>query len=157
MTVPGNISTEEPLGRRVFSNTSAKRARRSKVPHREFLIKEGETSISVDRLGMAALDDVAALAQDASASRPGPFRGWASVTGKNAGSNGRRVIASPEDRNPYHGEIILPNSAATDLGVRTQHAQELADASCWCEPPESAAAGGVGRPSAAAAVTHAGR
>jgi hypothetical protein len=152
MTVPGNISTEEPLGRRVFSNTSAKRARRSKVPHREFLItKPGETFISVDRLGMAPLDEVAALAQEASVSRDRQFYGWASVAAREAGGNGRRrVIASPQDGNPYHADIVLPDSAATDRGERIRHAQELADASCWIESPKSAGASGAEHASATA-------
>jgi ABC-type nitrate/sulfonate/bicarbonate transport system substrate-binding protein len=137
MTVPGCIGAEEDLGRRVYSETAAKRARRSTVPHREFLAKRGDTSISVDRLSTVALDQVAVLAQDASATRDGPFCGWASVTYGAASRNGRRVIASPDDRNPYHGEIVLPDSAAVDRDEQIRHAQELADASRWCEEPSA--------------------
>jgi hypothetical protein len=138
MTAPGCIGAEENLGRRVYSEAAAKRARRSTVPHREFLAKRGDTSISVDRLSAVALDEVAVLAQDASASRAGrPFYGWASVTCDAASRNGRRVIASPDDRNPYHGEIVLPDSAASDRDEQIRHAQALADASRWCEEPSA--------------------
>ena len=92
---------------------------------------------------MAPLDDVAALAQEANESRDRQFYGWASVAAREAGGNGRRVIASPQDGNPYHADIVLPDSAATDRGERTRHAQELADASCWVESPKSTGASGA--------------
>ena len=135
MKVPGCIGAEEDLGRRVYSETSAKRARRSRVPHREFLARRGDTSISVDRLTAMALDEVAALAHEASASRDGAFRGWASVAYEQASRNGRQVVASPDGRNPSHGEIVLPESAALDRDEQVRHAQELADASRWREDP----------------------
>lgn len=137
MKVPGRIGAGEDLGRRVYSETAAKRARRSRIPHREFLARRGDTSISVDRLSIVPLAEVAVLAQDASASRDGPFCGWASVTHQAASRNGRRVIASPDDRNPYHGEIVLPASAGVDRDEQVRHAQELADVSRWREDPSS--------------------
>ena len=134
MTAPACVGDEEQLGRRVFSGKAAERARR-KVPHRVFLTKARDTSISIDRLGMTALDDMAALADDASASRDGSFHGWACVTCKEAREGDRRVIASPVDGNPYHGEIVLPDRAATDRAEQVRHAQELADASRWLDRP----------------------
>ena len=51
-----------------------------------------------------------------------------------AGRDGRRVVASPVAGNPYHGEIVLPDSAVTDLAIQLYHAQRLAEVSRWCEP-----------------------
>ncbi len=134
MTVAGRIDAGEELGRRVFSERAARRARRSTVPYNQFLVKSGDL-ISVDRLSNAVLVDVAVVAQRASESRDGPFRGWASVPGEIASRNGRRVEASATADNPYHGDIRLPDAAATDRIERKRHAQELADASRWCERP----------------------
>ena len=63
------------------------------------------------------------------------FYGWAAIAAKDAGSNGRRVVATPQPDNPYHADIILPNSIAEDRDEQFRHAQELADKSCWRERP----------------------
>jgi hypothetical protein len=136
MSVPAFINAREDLGRRVFSEKDARRARRSKVSHRRFLVKLGDTAISVDRLSTVAdLKELVAISQVASESRDGPFCGWVSVSSKEASRNGRQVRASPVDTNPYHGEIVLPTAAANDSDERARHAQELADAARWREPP----------------------
>ena len=67
------VGCEEELGRRVFSAREARRARRSGVRPRVFMPKRTELSISIDRFGMAALSELAAIARSASASRSGPF------------------------------------------------------------------------------------
>ena len=131
MTAPDRIDREEDLGRRVFTQSLA---RRLKAVHRMFLPKRGEVSISVDRLNVAPQSDLTALAHAASGSRDGPFCGWASIATEDACRNRRRVEASPVDGNPYHAEILLPSSAATDRGEQVRHAHELADASCWVSP-----------------------
>lgn len=138
MAVAGCISAEKDLGRRIFSATVAKKVAGGSKGRlfREFLIPPGETAISIDRLSIAPLGEVATLARAASASRDGTFHGWALITGDDACGNGRQVRASPVDGNPYHAEILLPDAAATDRGVRVRHAQELADASSgWCADP----------------------
>ena len=53
MSVPPGIGSDEELGRHVFSHRHANRALRSTVPHHVFLIQEGKTRISVDRLSIA--------------------------------------------------------------------------------------------------------
>lgn len=137
MTLPDQVGAVENLGRRIYSQKLANRARRSnKVPRSVFLVKKGQASISVDRLvSPQGLTEVAAIAAADGESRPGPFRGWATVTGTQAGGNDRRLCASPTAQNPYHADIVLPDFAAHDRGERTRHAQELADASCWCDSP----------------------
>lgn len=141
MTVAGGISAERDLGRRVYSESVAKKVAQGLKGrlYREFLIKRGQTAISVDRLSIAPLAEVAALAQEASASRDGSFHGWALIAGEDACGSGRRVRASPVEGNPYHAEIVLPDSAATDRGEQVRHAQQLADAtSGWRDAPPRA-------------------
>ena len=139
MHVPAEIGPEEELGRSVFSSRHANRALRSTVPHHVFLTSEGQTRISVDRLSVASQSEALALAQTAAADRGRTFYGWAAVSAKAARANGRDVVATPiPDRNPYHGDIVLPDSATVDREEQTRHAQELADASHWrpCPNPD---------------------
>lgn len=60
MTVAGCISAERDLGRRVYSGSVAKKVAQGLKGHlyREFLIKRGQTAISVDRLSIAPLAEV---------------------------------------------------------------------------------------------------
>ena len=132
MSVPDSISHEEELGRSVFSHRHANRALRSSVPHHVFLTKPGDTRISVDRLSVTPPDQAIALALAAATDRGRTFYGWATVNADAVRSNGRNVMATPvPDKNPYHADIILPESAASDREEQTRHAQELADASRW--------------------------
>lgn len=136
MNVAGQIEPGEDLGRRFYSRSSAKRARRSRVPHREFLPRKDSIDISIDRLSVAdkAGADMASIARAEGVSRDGPFCGWAFVANSIAGRSDRKTIASPTSSNPYHGDIVLPEMARDDKDERTRHAQELADASQWREP-----------------------
>ena len=138
VTVPNTIAPEEELGRGIFSKRHAQRAQRTRVPLNVFLVQEGNTEISVDRLTFAALDNKAiVIADETAAVRNATFYGWAVVTAEKAGNNGRHVIASPrpERGNPYHADIILPELAGEDREEQKRHAQELADASHWRERP----------------------
>ena len=136
MSIPSGIDPEEVLGRSVFSHRQANRALRSTVPHHVFLTKAGETRISVDRLSVAPLSDAVALAEAAAADRGRTFYGWAAVDAGAARRNGRDVVATPiPERNPYHGDIVLPDAALADREEQTRHAQELADASRWRPSP----------------------
>ena len=84
---------------------------------------------------MATLGDK--VAGDRNVGREVTFYGWAAIAAKDAESNGRQVVATPQPDNPYHADIILPNSTVEDRDEQVRHAQELADESCWCERPAS--------------------
>ena len=102
------------------------------LPINEFLPRQGETHISVDRLSIAPLNDVTAIADARDGARNRNFYGWAVVSASDAALNGRIVEASPiPNINPYHTDIILPQSAADDRDAQKRHAQELRDASHW--------------------------
>ena len=134
MTVPDRIDPREQLGRRVFSEGDARRARRrARALHRVFL-EWGKTEVSVDRLSVSGLSAVAVVAEAASTSRDGPFRGWAFVVSEEAAVNGRQVRPSPRSENPFHADIVLPAVVVHNRDEHRRHALELADASRWCEP-----------------------
>lgn len=138
MSVPLEVGSDEELGRHVFSSRHANRALRSTVPHHVFLIQEGRTRISVDRLSVAPASEALASAEASADDRGRTFYGWAAVDAGTARRNDRDVLATPiPDRNPYHGDIVLPDSAATDREEQTRHAQELADASRWRPRPSA--------------------
>ena len=124
-------ASQEELGRRVFSETSARRARCSRVPFREFLEKPEVTSISVDRLTHAPADVITAIADRAAVSRQGPFQGWAVLTVAEAGRNGRNTAVSPIPDNPYHAHISLPVLPGENREEQIRHAKELADHTHW--------------------------
>lgn len=131
MTAPATLASQEELGRRVFSETSARRARRSRVPFREFLEKPEETSVSVDRLTHAPPNVITAIADHAAASRQGPFQGWAVLTAAEANQNGRKTVVSPLPDNPYHAHISLPTLPGEEREIQIRHAKELADHTHW--------------------------
>ena len=138
VTDSDQVGQEEGLGRGVFSSRHRDRARRARVPHHVFLERPGVTRISVDRLDSAPPDEAVAIADETAAARRARFYGWAVVTARQAGVNGRRVRASARLHNPYHADIVLPDLAAEDREEQKRHAQELADRSSWRERPNAA-------------------
>jgi len=139
VTVPDTIVPEEELGRGVFSRRHAQRAQRTRVPLNVFLVREGNTEVSVYGLFFAELDEATAIADMAAIARNATFYGWAAVTAEEAGDNGRHVIASPrpEQGNPYHADIVLPELSGEDREEQKRHAQELADVARWRERPDT--------------------
>lgn len=135
MAVSGGIAPDEELGHSVFYTQDAKRARRGRTPKSVFLIQEGKTKISVDRLTGASEDEAVSLAEARAAARGRKFHGWAVVTAENAATRGRRIEATPQLDNPYHADIILPDAVTENRKKQMRHAQQLADASIWRERP----------------------
>ena len=123
----------EALGRGVFSSKYASRARRSGIPKRVFLEREGVTEISVDRLDLMSGEKAHEMARAAADKRSANFYGWAVLITEIACRSNRRVKASPTAENPYHADIVLPASAGEDYEEQVRHAQELADESRWRE------------------------
>lgn len=136
MSVASQIKPDEHLGRRCSSSKKARRARRSNIPHTEFMPKKTPINISVDRLSMAdqAGADIANIARVEGAKRNVSFYGWAVIANQDVGRNGRKTKASPTTNNPYHGDIVLPESARDDHDEQISHAQELAAATFWRDP-----------------------
>ncbi len=141
MEAPEDIAPHEELGRGLSSSRNARRARRSNLPITEFWPRANESGISVDRLTEAGSAEALRIADRRDAERGRTFYGWAVLVAEAAGQNGRRVVATPiPDTNPYHAEIVLPESAARDGDELRRHAQQLRDASSWRDRSWSGAA-----------------
>ena len=131
------LAQEERLGRSVVARRAERRARTKGVIIRDvFLETEQAPSVSVDRMDHATLHHMAVLGRERARNRTPPrqLRGWAIITVRDAGTNGRTVDATPTD-NIYHADIFL-NIAGGELRDRQkQHATELAARSRWLGLP----------------------
>lgn len=134
--LPKDVSDTEVLGRAVFDQSKAERARKDgTIPPRVFLERIGVWEISVDRLSFGGLGDIAAEHDRA---RGRMCHGWASVTASNARKSERKVMSDPTDQSPYHALIVLPDLGEDDDDPGTtqrEHAVELALAASWVERP----------------------
>ena len=74
------------------------------------------------------MQELIQLAEKKCAQSGRKFYGWAVLTAAEVSQNERTVVASPEDDNPYHADIVLPEKVADDQIAINRHAQELADA-----------------------------
>lgn len=139
MSAPAVVDPDEALGRCVFSGREAKRGqRRGRVRFNVFLEKPRVQTLSVDRLDYAPLVEAVRLGERAAEKRRQPFYGWAVLRSGHAADRGRRVAATPRPDNPFHADVILPDTAVTDREEQKVHAQQLADSSSWRPRPDAA-------------------
>ena len=133
------VAPSEDLGRGVFSSRTARRARRGQIPSHVFLERVGQNELSVDRLSIGETADLVVIAERRASVRERTFYGWAVVVASTAATSGRRVVASPlpDEGNPFHADIVLPDSVIEDEDERKHHAEELASLSGWQAKPES--------------------
>lgn len=87
-------------------------------------------------MDIASLDLLRKIACDNAAGRSDRphFHGWGVVTKAHAETNGRSVVASPTDRNPFHADIHLPSFDGDDEPENTirEHARDLSQqAAVW--------------------------
>ena len=132
--LPDSIAPTEELGRSVFSRRDTGR---SITPARVFLERPHSSEISVDRLTYAPANIATEISDRTARARGRTFYGWAVVTADKATDDRRRVSATPlpDGSNPYHADIILPESVVTNRDEQLYHAQRLADASRWRRRP----------------------
>ena len=147
MTDPANeadttwiaITDTEELGRGIFSGQQARLSRQHGIPASVFRERDGHRGISVDRLSVAPIDQ-AVKNGEAIANARGPnrtFYGWAVISATDVRKIGCDVEAAPlaDGSNPYHANIILPESVVADSGEQDQYAQRLAIKASWKERP----------------------
>lgn len=134
---PVPIAAGEELGRGVFSSRDARAAERGQVRAAVFLERPGVRKISVDRLALSPSNEAVAIADAVAAGREGnrSFYGWAVITAAEVIAVGCVVVASPLQWNPYHADIVLPESAVDEWEQR-QYALELAARARWLGRPE---------------------
>ena len=130
----GPISSDETIGRRIFSVTKARRAMRGNIAKSIFLEKAGVIQLSTDRTIRARLQDITAIAERSARDRGETFFGWASLPVSKAAMDSRKVKESPTTDNPYHADIVLPANAAKNKDKQKEHAQLLSDAAKWLAP-----------------------
>lgn len=125
---PDQIAAAEELGRSLFSRRRGYRA---------FLENSDARMLSVDRLTYAPPDFAVANADKMALMRNRTFYGWLVITAGRSIADGFRIQASPlpDGSNPYHADIILPESAVANRDERVRCAQMLADAAQWHPRP----------------------
>lgn len=125
---PDQIAAAEELGRSLFSRRRGYRA---------FMERPGVRMLSVDRLTYAPPDFAVANADRTARMRNRTFYGWLVITAGRAVAEGFHIQASPlpDGSNPYHADIILPESAVDNRDERLRRAQLLADAAQWRPRP----------------------
>ena len=108
------------------------------MPHSVFQ-ERVKAEISVDRLthapGELAVDLGDQRAADIASNRS--FYGWAVIGASDATASGRKVLASPLPNcsNPYHADIVLPETVNICNAKYEFHTQELADLAYWRPRP----------------------
>ena len=133
MTVKNDVEAEENLGRGIFSSKYAKRAQSGIMPYNVFLHRKGVACLSVDRLNKTTLTKATDIADSNATLRDGNFYGWAVITVEKAQESGRAVQATPRPNNPFHADIVLPDSAIESWDEQKSHAHELAEEASWRE------------------------
>ena len=137
---PNTIDPSEKIGRRVFDSSdvkSATRAERPVVKRKLFKPKDGK-KVSTDRLDHAPYERMKRIACRTSFGRGPRFRGWVYLVVESVNKDGREVIYSPTEENPYHADIELPYPVADNKEDAIDHAQALADIAKWYYPGNNA-------------------
>ena len=141
VTSPGPVGEWEELGRAIFFRSHRRRASNTGlIPYQAFLEQAGERRISVDRLTRAPLPDVAANARRVGEQRDPPrnFYGWAVVRVSQVRNAGCEVEDSPLPGNPYHADIVLPDSIEDNRDEQELYAVMLAGMARWRPCPLAA-------------------
>ncbi len=125
----------DPLGRRVFSKTRARKASNKKIVP-DIFARKGADKLSVDRLDHVP-DARMAIIADNTSNQPNELQGWATVTVEKAGQSGRSVNPSSRLDNAYHAdiELNLPDGEEQRKHESRQHAIELAAVARWRPRP----------------------
>jgi hypothetical protein len=133
--LPQTIDAVEEIGRGIFDLKKARQACAGKIHPRVFREKDGFRELSVDRLSFGGHSEVSAAHDN---EREGQsFYGWAALSANDACRNGRTIRAAPIVlTNPYHAEIVLPESSEIDfVDEQDQHALSLAMLARWLPRP----------------------
>lgn len=122
------IFPNDPLGREVFSERRARKARERGVITHDIFLERGDIDyLSVDRLDLAPDIEMAEIGDRNAGARGKRFFGWAEVSVEHASEMGRRVEPTPLLDNPYHADIFLNLPSGPERqDVARQHALNLA-------------------------------
>ena len=121
-----NIKDDDLLGRAIFSSSRMKRAKKGHIDFHSFF-KKGSNSISMDRFGFCSNKTLTKIQDKNAELRPQNFYGWLQMTVNivRGIKQERTVKAIPTTENPYHADVVLPNTVTDDF-ARKAHAKEIA-------------------------------
>ena len=131
------LRNEDTLARSVTSSRDARRCQRDDTPIPISVFDNGQNTVSVDWTDCANQEALIALG-DERAKKRGPkrkFHGWVKLSVASARGSNRTVTHTPLRQtqhnleNRFHVDITWPEGLNGD--VRTEHLQELVDASEW--------------------------
>lgn len=135
------VEPSELLGRGVFSGKEARdAANKGLIRASVFSGWDAAGRLSVDRLTKAtpaeAVENGEAVARKRSTTKhKRSFYGWAVVSALDAERNNRHVEATPQEGNPHHADVVLPDQDRMARERRLDHALDLASHAEWREKP----------------------
>jgi hypothetical protein len=136
------LQSDDRLGRRVFSQGKATQLQKGRKVHEIFMPPPGRPRLSVDRLNHAETEVMVVVVARTAGERATKFQGWSVVTVVAIESEKNcLVIESGQPDNPFHADIVLPDSVIEDKDVRKAYATRLAAQATFMPvplPPESA-------------------
>lgn len=135
------VESSELLGRCVLSSKEARdAANKGLIRASVFDGWDDAGRLSVERLTKATLAEAVANGEDVVRKRSTgehkrSFYGWAVVTTLDAERNKRRVEATPQEGNPHHADVVLPDEDRLARERRLDHALDLANHAEWRAKP----------------------
>lgn len=148
MNVP-DVRNDERLGRRVTSrklfkkiqNNINKKESSHPCPRQVFKPKSGEAEISVDRLDLASIKEMAAIANRIAGQGGKACYGWGVVVYRSIIPDGFTAHASPDQdsANDYHADLRFPYQIADRVAQKDKRKDwtlHLAERAAWLPCPE---------------------
>lgn len=113
--IPDSIAKGDRLGREERSQSDAKRSFRrlkkegeARVPVSKFKPPKNSNEISVNRMDLVPVAEMAELGMRNASSSGKLFWGWYILTAEDIEGVGCSVKPSSSDDNPYHADIVIP-------------------------------------------------
>ena len=138
---PEQVADEESVARSVHQSNGFqgnKNSDEDKVRFAAFTPPKNQTNptesireISVDRCDYIDEDGAIDQGWRRAPARGGKFYGWAIISAKDARECGPEVMASPQEENLVHADILLPIKDTTNTQDRNARLVELAKLSNW--------------------------
>ncbi len=98
------------------------------TPPSVFLDNTSPIEISVFILDTAPNKELTGIGDDMAKQRSGnrSFYGWAEIPIVSVSKDNRKVRATPQPKNQWHADIVLPSKAEQENRERKRHANQLA-------------------------------
>lgn len=140
-----SIQSDERLGRRVtdsrnFKKIQANKGKAHPCPYQVFKSKPTEAEISVDRLDLAPIEEVAKVAKRITGENNKVFYGWGVIIYRSL-PQGFKAYPSPDEDalNDYHASLYSPyqiSDGSEEKDQREFFARKLAAKATWLPWPK---------------------